>query len=63
MPSSKKYFGSYAIENCQYKTSNFHNFTKLAAKKAQKSGTSTILEYSYLILNQYQLNNYHYLLI
>ncbi|CAG8781899.1 2722_t:CDS:2, partial [Cetraspora pellucida] len=36
MPPSKKNFGPCAIENCQYETSNFCNFTELAAKKAQK---------------------------
>lgn len=63
MPPSKKNFGPCAIENCQYETSNFRNFTELAAKKAQKSGTLTILEYSHLIPNQHQLCNHHYLLI
>ncbi|CAG8647617.1 10465_t:CDS:1, partial [Cetraspora pellucida] len=63
MSPSKKNFGPCAIKNCQYKTLNFRNFTELAAKKAQKSGTLTILEYSHLIPNQHQLCNHHYLLI
>ncbi|KAF0367624.1 hypothetical protein F8M41_013510 [Gigaspora margarita] len=63
MPPQKKNFGPCAIKNCQYNTSKFHKFTKFTTEKAQNSGTLSILEYSHLIPDQYQLCDHHYLLI